>query len=75
MTDSSFIPHPSSLVSERAFEQAIDRGLLQHAPDVCAGRWCARRRRPAARASRAAAVGAVPRTTTARLGLFTQDPR
>ncbi len=37
MTDSSFIPHPSSLVSERAFEEAIECGLLQHGPDTWAG--------------------------------------
>ncbi|MDW8373303.1 MAG: type I restriction endonuclease [Planctomycetota bacterium] len=34
MTGSSFIPHPSSLISERAFEEAIERALLQHGPDA-----------------------------------------
>ena len=37
MTDSSFIPHPSSLVSERSFEEAIECALLQYGPDACAG--------------------------------------
>lgn len=34
MSDSSFIPHPSSLVSERAFEEAIESALLQDGPDA-----------------------------------------
>jgi type I restriction enzyme R subunit len=37
MTDSSFIPHPSSLVSERSFEEAIECALLHYGPDACAG--------------------------------------
>jgi type I restriction enzyme R subunit len=36
MSGSSFIPHPSSLVSERAFEDAIECALLQHGPDSSA---------------------------------------
>ena len=37
MSDSSFLPHPSSLVSERAFEEVIERALLQGWPDAPAG--------------------------------------
>jgi type I restriction enzyme R subunit len=47
MTDSSFIPHPSSLISERSFEEAIESALLAHGPDARAGEAMAVREPPA----------------------------
>jgi type I restriction enzyme R subunit len=44
---SSFLLPPSSLISERAFEEAIECGLLQYGPDACAGEaWVVRESAP-----------------------------